>query len=287
MSTAWHPESDGQTERTNQTLKEYLRHYVNYQQDDWDRWLPLAEFAYNNMPSASTRLTPFFVNKAYHPCFDVRPTQDKHVTVASFKGRLLKVHQECRQALEKSMLQCKMCADRNRIPAPEYKAGDYVWLSTFRVQLKRPTQKLSQKRIGPFKILKMFTPLAARLELPLEYSRIHPVINVTRLEPARPSSIPGRQQPPPPPLEIDGEEQYEVQEVVSVRKVGRNRYKWKVYWKGYDDPSTFTDEPIEHLKNARDALAEFYAKNEGAPGATKASIDVATLAPRRSGRQKR
>src|SRR4051794_33668941 len=60
MSTAHHPQSDGQTERTNQTLEQYLRCYINYQQDNWKRLLPLAELSYNNTIQASTTLTPFY-----------------------------------------------------------------------------------------------------------------------------------------------------------------------------------------------------------------------------------
>ena len=61
-STAYHPQSDGQTERVNQTLEQYLRIYCDYQQDDWHQLLPLAEFIYNNMQNASTRVSPFFAN---------------------------------------------------------------------------------------------------------------------------------------------------------------------------------------------------------------------------------
>ena len=63
----YHPEANGQTERTNQTLEQYIQIYYNYQQTDWACLLPLAEFAYNNAPSATTGFSPFFTNKSYHP----------------------------------------------------------------------------------------------------------------------------------------------------------------------------------------------------------------------------
>lgn len=62
MSTAFHPQTDGQTERVNRVLEEYLRHYVNPSQDDWDQWLSMAEFAYNNSVHEAVRETPFFLN---------------------------------------------------------------------------------------------------------------------------------------------------------------------------------------------------------------------------------
>jgi len=76
----YHSEGDGQTECTNQTLKQYLHVYCNYQQDNWFKLLPLAEFVYNNAPSATTGVSPFFTNKRYHPNITVHP---KH-NIASF-----------------------------------------------------------------------------------------------------------------------------------------------------------------------------------------------------------
>ena len=67
FTSGYHPEGDGQTERTNQTLEQYLCIYCNYQQDNWSSLLPLAEFAYNNAPHATTGISPFFANKGYNP----------------------------------------------------------------------------------------------------------------------------------------------------------------------------------------------------------------------------
>jgi len=73
FTSGYHPEGDGQTECMNQTLKQYLHIYYNYQQDNWSKLLPLAEFAYNNAPSATTSVSPFFANKRYHPNITVHP----------------------------------------------------------------------------------------------------------------------------------------------------------------------------------------------------------------------
>ena len=67
FTSGYHPEGDSQTEHTNQTLEQYLCIFCNYQQDNWNKLLPLAEFAYNNAPSATTGTSPFFANKGYHP----------------------------------------------------------------------------------------------------------------------------------------------------------------------------------------------------------------------------
>jgi hypothetical protein len=76
FTSGYHPESDGQTERANQTLEQYLWIYCNYQQDNWSKLLPLAEFAYNNAPSTTTGVSPFFTNKEYHPNISIHPECD-------------------------------------------------------------------------------------------------------------------------------------------------------------------------------------------------------------------
>ena len=74
LSTAYHPETDGQTERINQIVDTYLRHFINYDQDNWTQHLPLAEFAYNNATHSSTTVSPFFANKGFHPTLDIAIT---------------------------------------------------------------------------------------------------------------------------------------------------------------------------------------------------------------------
>ncbi|KAJ2983779.1 hypothetical protein NUW54_g10595 [Trametes sanguinea] len=76
FNSGYHPEGDGQTERVNQTLEQYLRIYTNYQQDNWSQLLPLAEFAYNNALNSTTGVSPFFANKGYNPTISVHPKRD-------------------------------------------------------------------------------------------------------------------------------------------------------------------------------------------------------------------
>ena len=80
LSTAFHPETDGQTERANQDIEKQLRIYCNYMQDDWVKLLPMAEFADNNAVSAGTGMTPFFVNKGFHPRMTFGPDDTKYET---------------------------------------------------------------------------------------------------------------------------------------------------------------------------------------------------------------
>jgi hypothetical protein len=80
FNSRYHPKGDGQTKQVNQTLKQYLRIYCSYQQDNWASWLPLAEFAYNNALNDTTGISPFFTSKGYHP-ISIEPQLDQEVTL--------------------------------------------------------------------------------------------------------------------------------------------------------------------------------------------------------------
>ena len=119
FTSGYHPEGDGQTERTNQTLEQYLRVYCNYQQDNWSELLPLAEFAYNNSPSTTTGVTPFFANKGYHPNITVYPERDlASARARDFVVNLDELHKELCEAIAEAQQRYQVQADRNRLPNP-------------------------------------------------------------------------------------------------------------------------------------------------------------------------
>jgi len=126
-TSGYHPSADRQTEHGNQTPEQYIRIYCNYQQDNWDELLPLAEFAYNNAPNASTRITPFFANKGYHPRITVHPERD----MASARARefvvdLDELHSMLRSEIAHVQERYKETKDRKLLPHPEWKIGDKV-----------------------------------------------------------------------------------------------------------------------------------------------------------------
>src|SRR5882672_5555600 len=102
---AYHPETDGQTERVNQILEQYIWIYINYQQDDWVDFLPLAEFAYNNTSHLATMVTPFFANKGFHPKLEVSLVSDAAHSVAS---NLKELHQYLRDQIAHALKQYKV-----------------------------------------------------------------------------------------------------------------------------------------------------------------------------------
>jgi hypothetical protein len=143
LSTACHPRTDGQIERVNQILKQYLYCTVNYQQDDWIDLLPLAEFAYNNIVHSSTKQTPFFSNYGHHLRAD--PFQVKDVgspTAEDLATHLAAIHDELAFQLYEAQDHYKDYADRNRKIHSNFHIGDYVWLLRRNIQTKRPSKKL-------------------------------------------------------------------------------------------------------------------------------------------------
>ncbi|MBW0535732.1 hypothetical protein O181_075447, partial [Austropuccinia psidii MF-1] len=139
--TAFHPETDGQTERVNQILEQYLRMYVSYHQDNWYTWLPLAEFAYNNAEHSSTKQSPFFTIYGRNSSFD-----SIHISQYSPSGKLStklqSVQQAVKEELESAIRRFKKYADRNRAIPPDFQPGDKVWLASKNIKTTRPTKKL-------------------------------------------------------------------------------------------------------------------------------------------------
>ena len=128
-STAYHPQSDGQTERVNQELEQYLRTFTNHRQDDWDDLLPLAEFQYNNHVHSATQMVPFMVNTGRLPRMGFEPrTKSQVEAVNRFVGKMKEATEEAKSALRKAKDDMAMYYDRKRIPAPEIQPGDKVFV---------------------------------------------------------------------------------------------------------------------------------------------------------------
>jgi hypothetical protein len=261
LSTAYHPQTDGQTERTNQILETYLRCYINYQQDDWADFLPLAEFAYNNNVSSATQVSPFFANYGYHLRISISldtsvPSPDAH----DFAKSLSELHAYVKEQVKAAQTQYQAASDKLRRDPPAFDVGSQVWLSGKNIKTLRPSKKLGPKRLGPFKILAAVSTHARKLELPASMKRIHPVFHISLLEPFIPNTIPNRIIPPPPPIEIAGEDEYEIGKVLDVQKY-YGKWRYLVQWLGYED----TGEPAawiyySEMKHAMDVIYDFYRR---------------------------
>ena len=167
FSTAYRPQTDGQTERTNQTLEQYLRLYCNYRQDNWVELLPLAEFAYNNASHSSTQVSPFFANYGYHPSINVsfdHPIDSPQAH--DFARSLSELHSYLREQIRVTQEQEVRTTNQSRLPSPEFAEGQLVWLNSKNIKTARPSEKLDHRRLGPFRILEKVSSHAFRLKLP-------------------------------------------------------------------------------------------------------------------------
>jgi hypothetical protein len=277
LSTAYHPETDGQTEVENRELEKYLRIYVNYLQDDWFQWLALAEFSANNAESATTKASPFFANLGYHPrlSFDLRPETDPPKSqkerldrkMALDKAKELKVLWEKLQD-EIGLAQSRMerFADQHRRPAPAYKVGDMVWLSAKNLRTQRPSVKLDHKNEGPYKVLEKVGATSYRLKIP-EETKIHPVFHSNLLRLDREDPLPGQNQPPLGPVIIDeGEEdeEYEVERILDSRLYKRNQLQYRVDWVGWPPDKKWY--PARNFEHSPEVIKQFHAAYPKKPG---------------------
>ena len=231
LSSAYHPQSDGQTERVNQILRQYLRCHVNHLQDNWYSLLPLARFAYNSTTQASTKQPPFMLNHGYLPRCEITPTISPLPHAQDYISRRHEAQEIARQALREAQDRYKRNADRHRQDDPVFETGQEVLLRRDGfLPSSRPSAPLDCRFLGPFKIIERIGPVAYRLDLP-DHMSIHNVFHVSRLERYTPNPIEGRLQDPPPPEPeiINGQEHYFVERILDSRFNKRKRRKPEYY----------------------------------------------------------
>ena len=235
LSTAYHPQTDGQTERVNAILEEYLRAYLNFAEDNWYDLLPVAQFRYNSTEHSSTGQPPFVLLTGTLPRGEITPSVSA-VPAADDRLKYLKQAQDrARVALKQAQDRYKHYADRYRINAPTFNPGDKIRIRRDNIlPSTRPSPALDYRFIGPFEVIQAVGPSAYRIKLPKKY-RIHNVFHVSRLEPyATSQNVPRLQQPDPPEPELINDElHYKVQEIFDSKFVGRHRtFKYFVQFEG-------------------------------------------------------
>jgi len=182
-STAYHPQTNGQTECVNQELEQYLCVFVNERQDDWDEWLPMAEFAYNNHIHSSTQHMPFFIDTGQHPHMGFEPVQSptKVEAVLEFVNHMKDTLSKAQAALAKSKDDMAHYYSQCRMPAPMFAAGDKVFLDASNIHMTCPSKKLLHCFLSPFPVVHPVGSHAYCLQLPPSMSCIHPVFHVVKL----------------------------------------------------------------------------------------------------------
>lgn len=260
LSTAYHPQTDGQTERLNQTLEQYLRCYVNYQQDNWVSLLPLAQFAYNSAPTETTKISPFYANYGYQPEAYREPrTSISTSEKAQVKAEdLQKLHKLLQHELAFVKERMTHYANQKRLKGPTFERGDLVYLIRRNIRTTRPSDKLDFKKLGPFPISKVISKTNYELSLP-KGMRIHPVFHISLLEPA-PKNTETQDS-----IEVipEQEEEYEVERILDTEQKD-GKIKYLVRWKGYG-PNDDTWEPVKNLQHSQQLVRQFHLRNPDRP----------------------
>lgn len=291
LSTAFHPETDGQTEIVNQLLKQYLRTYINYEQDNWVGLLPLAEFEANSAVNESTGLAPFVATKGYAPRSGLEPERpwedprlpantpsarsnihaaDRFIEKMDANRKWLRLQLQLSQALYAEQ------ANRHRMPAPKLHVGDKVMLDRRFIDMKRPSSSLDYKNLGPFRIKRVIKDSAYELDLPDSMRGVYPVFHAWLLHPLPDKGYPGQEQQPPGPIETDGHEEWAATAVadsrIDRRKLDpatgtRGLLEYKVLYEGHDDYNQAPQwQPYGDLEHMPYLVADFHHAYPMKPG---------------------
>jgi len=217
LSMAFHPQTDGQTERVNQELEQYLRMIIDHRQEQWPEWLGVAEFVYNNKAHSSTRMTPFKANYRQDPRmgFEGRK-KGKYAGAEKFIKKMKEIQEEAKATLGKAQANMKKYADRKRSDVEEYKVGDLVMLSTKDLKyqmIRRRTEKLMERFVGPYKVKEIVSLNMVRLQLPSTV-KIYLLVNVSRIR-RYIGQVEGQKKEQPALVIIEGEEEWEVERILN------------------------------------------------------------------------
>lgn len=239
-SSAYHPQTDGQTERMNRILEETLRHYVDKDHKNWARLLPFAQYAINNSYQSSIQNTPFFLNYGQHPLQPESQELEDNNPTRRVKGTEWQaIIKRTKQCLHAAAQRQKAEADKHRRDV-SYKPGDFVLLSTRNLNIQAVgTPKFMPVWIGPFKVIDMVGRVAVKLDLKdnqqgVNY-RFHPVVHVSRVKEYIKTDTTDK---PPPPLTVDsdGAGIWVVDKILNhkINRRGRKHtYQYLVSWKGW------------------------------------------------------
>ena len=252
MSTAFHPQTDGQTEILNRLLENYLRTYTNLEQMNWAKLLPSAEFCYNNSRSSSTKTTPFMALYGYNPelRFDVEDTVKAGEAPAA-RERIQRLY-NLRERLKEELLQSqeRQAKYYNQRHQPRlFKRGDFVKLSTRNLRLQH--KKLQPRWIGPLRVLERIGSQAYRIALPEKYSRLHDVFPIQAIDEFKPRES----QPLMPLPDLEDEDEWEIEEIKD-KALMKGQTHYLVKWEGW--PTEYNQWiPESDMDNAKEAIRRY------------------------------
>jgi len=265
ITAAFHPQADGQSERTNATVEIALRCFLGGDIDlypKWTEYLPIIELEYNNIPQASTNISPNDLRFTIRPrgIPDVLLLHDSRSSESAetLAGDLLNRRSDAHDAILAAQRKQKELYDSKRRDF-QFEVGDLALLRFHRFGSGYKPPLPHRHKIAPIstpiRILEKLSPLSYRIQLPAG-SRIHDVVSVVHLQHYKGSNTDDIK---PMLVQVDGVEEYEVERIEGERKM-KGKKEFLVKWKGYGDAER-TCEPLEHLDNARNVLDEWTAQS--------------------------
>ena len=257
LSMAFYPQTDEQMERVNQELKQYLRMFINYRQEQWPNWLGTVEFIYNNKVYSSTKTLPFKANYRQDPRMEFKvKKKGKYEGAEKFVTKIKKIQEETKALLEKAQEEIKKYTDKKKREVDKYKVGNLVMLSTKDLKyqiVKKRTEKLTEKFIKSYRIKKVVLSNAVELKLP-SMVRIHLVVNISRIR-KYVGQVERQRNKQPALVTIKKEEEQKVEKILNKQRI-RKKDKYLVWQKRFIAKSN-TWEGIENLENAKEVVKEF------------------------------
>jgi hypothetical protein len=263
LSTAFSPETDGSTERANEVIETVLRQFVDWAQQDWLYWLPMAVSGICGRDSASTGTNAFFLSHGWNQSLfegitDELSDDDERDSPVAQADRIIRRLKEAREWAQSAMAAAQesqeRSANRTRDQAPSYKVGDKVWLRLENIKTDRPSKKLDARH-AKFTVTEVIGSHSYRLDTP---PGIRNVFHPRLLRPANSSPLPGQVveegQPPAILHDTDGAEMYEIERILDQKRApGRgNHQKYLVKWVGYGRPTWEPHSYVEHTVALQD-----------------------------------
>jgi len=281
-SSAYHPQTDGQTEIVNAAMEQYLRAFCAFQQDDWVDWLPLAEFAANNQVSETTGVSPFYANYGFHPRIGVEPSKPcptitaaqrrEFFNATALADRFERILTRLRALARSSQERYERNANASRDDHHAYEVGDLVWVDIANLKTNRPVKKLDDKWAGPYPVVRV-GDRTCTLELPREI-RIFPTFHVSKLRPYEKGKLPGQDQ-----INKAERQRFGGKRVLERQDGAEDQGRWEiegildchnedglhylVKWSGAYEP---TWQPAEDLKGSEETIRAYHKKNPTKPG---------------------
>ena len=244
----YHPQTDGQSEHTNQCLEQYLQIFIDSYQTNWASLLPLAQYTLNTTPNATTHKAPFQIILGYIP--------KVHQTFRPFKSPSVEA---CLEQIKQARLEAASTLHKAadlELPShfSPYQKGDQVWLEGCNLTTTHPTTKLAPWHYGPFPITHVVSRTFYQLKLPSQWN-VHNMFHASLLTPYKETALNGNKYQEPTPDLVEGQPEWEVEQILQARH-HQKQLQYLIQWKGFSEAHD-SWEPASNIHTNK-LLEEFY-----------------------------